>query len=213
MGIFNPINWKDRIVERPRTYTETHNQDGSRTDTPAPGEIQEPGTQISATNLNQMDHGIQDAKTGCYAHGSNGFEKDDPEALKWFEKAAKAGIAGAQYELGKCCAEGRFVEKDEAEALKWYRKAAGQGDDDAQYALGLLYESGRIVEKNAKKAAKWFGKAAEGGEHAGAMYKYAVCLRDGLGIKKNEPEAKNWFGKAAKLGSEEAKAALKRMSR
>lgn len=64
MGIFNPVNWKDRIVERPRTYTETHNQDGSRTDTPAPGEIQEPGTQISATNLNQMDHGIQDAKVG-----------------------------------------------------------------------------------------------------------------------------------------------------
>lgn len=64
MGIFNPINWKDRIVQRPRTYTEVHNQDGSRTDTPAPGEIQEPGTQISATNLNQMDQGIQDAKIG-----------------------------------------------------------------------------------------------------------------------------------------------------
>lgn len=62
MGIFNPINWKDRIVQRPRTYTEVHNQDGSRTDTPAPGEIQEQGTQVSATNLNQMDHGIQDAK-------------------------------------------------------------------------------------------------------------------------------------------------------
>lgn len=62
MSIFNPINWKDRIVQRPRTYTETRNQDGSRTDTPAPGEIQEAGTQISATNLNQMDHGTQDAK-------------------------------------------------------------------------------------------------------------------------------------------------------
>ena len=62
MGIFNPINWKDRIVERPRTYTEVMNQDGSRTDTPAPGEIQEPGTQISATNLNRMDQGTQDAK-------------------------------------------------------------------------------------------------------------------------------------------------------
>lgn len=61
--IFNPINWKDRIVERPRTFTEVHNQDGSRTDTPAPGEVQEPGTQISATNLNRMDQGIQDAKS------------------------------------------------------------------------------------------------------------------------------------------------------
>lgn len=65
MSIFNPINWKDRIVERPRTYTEVTNPDGSRTDTPSPGEIQEPGTQISATNLNQMDHGIQDAKVGA----------------------------------------------------------------------------------------------------------------------------------------------------
>ena len=62
MAIFNPINWKDRIVERPRTYTEVINQDGSRTDTPAPGEIQEAGTQISATNLNQMDQGTQDAR-------------------------------------------------------------------------------------------------------------------------------------------------------
>lgn len=62
MSIFNPINWKDRIVERPRTYTEVINQDGSRTDTPAPGVVQEPGTQVSATNLNQMDQGTQDAK-------------------------------------------------------------------------------------------------------------------------------------------------------
>ncbi len=65
MSIFNPVSWKDRIVQRPRTYTEAYNQDGSRTDTPAPGEIQEPGTQISATNLNQMDFGNQDAKIGA----------------------------------------------------------------------------------------------------------------------------------------------------
>lgn len=62
MSIFNPISWKDRIVQRPRTYTEVYNQDGSRTDTPSPGTVQEAGTQISATNLNQMDFGIQDAK-------------------------------------------------------------------------------------------------------------------------------------------------------
>jgi len=55
-----PIYWKDRVVERPRTYTEVMNQDGSRTDTPAPGEVQEVGTQMSATNFNHMDEGIQD---------------------------------------------------------------------------------------------------------------------------------------------------------
>ena len=55
-----PVGWKDRRVQRPRTFTEVMNSDGSRTDTPAPGEVQEPGTQQSATNFNHMDEGIQD---------------------------------------------------------------------------------------------------------------------------------------------------------
>lgn len=55
-----PVSWVDRRVERPRTYTQVINQDGSRTDTPAPGEVQEQGTQMSATNFNHMDAGIHD---------------------------------------------------------------------------------------------------------------------------------------------------------
>ncbi len=62
---YTPIGWKDRVVERPRTYTESYNTDGSRSDTPAPGEIQEAGTQMSATNFNQMDHGIMDNGIGA----------------------------------------------------------------------------------------------------------------------------------------------------
>ncbi len=62
---YKPIGWKDRVVERPRTYTEIYNTDGSRSDTPAPGEIQESGTQMSATNFNQMDHGIMDNSIGA----------------------------------------------------------------------------------------------------------------------------------------------------
>lgn len=53
-----PIGWKDRRVQRPRTYTEVTNADGSRTDTPAPGEVVEAGTQFSATNMNHMEDGI-----------------------------------------------------------------------------------------------------------------------------------------------------------
>lgn len=55
-----PVSWKDRRVERPRTFTQVMNSDGSRTDTPAPGEIQEPGTQLSATNFNHVEDGILD---------------------------------------------------------------------------------------------------------------------------------------------------------
>ena len=55
------VGWKDRRVQRPRDYTQVMNGDGSRTDTPAPGEVQEPGTQMSATNFNHMDDGILDS--------------------------------------------------------------------------------------------------------------------------------------------------------
>ena len=56
------INWKDHVVERPRTYTEVINADGSKTFTPAPGEVIQQGTPQSATNFNLMDDGIADGQ-------------------------------------------------------------------------------------------------------------------------------------------------------
>jgi len=56
------INWKDHVVERPRTYTEVINEDGSKTFTPAPGEVIQQGTPQSATNFNLMDDGIADGQ-------------------------------------------------------------------------------------------------------------------------------------------------------
>ncbi len=53
------IRWKDHVVERPRTYTEVTNSDGSKTFTAAPGEILQQGTPQSATNFNTMDEALQ----------------------------------------------------------------------------------------------------------------------------------------------------------
>ena len=53
------IRWKDHSVERPRTYTEVSNGDGSKTYTPAPGEIYVQGTPQSATNFNKMEEALQ----------------------------------------------------------------------------------------------------------------------------------------------------------
>ncbi len=54
------IKWKDHVVARPRTYTEAENADGSKTFTPANGEIIQQGTPQSATNFNKMEGGLQD---------------------------------------------------------------------------------------------------------------------------------------------------------
>ena len=53
------IRWTDHVVERPRTYTEAVNGDGSKTFTAAPGEILQQGTPQSATNFNTMDEALQ----------------------------------------------------------------------------------------------------------------------------------------------------------
>lgn len=53
------VGWKDHVVTRPNTYTETVNSDGSKTYVPAPGEVLQQGTPQSATNFNAMDEAIQ----------------------------------------------------------------------------------------------------------------------------------------------------------
>lgn len=57
---YNRTWWKNHIVRRSRTYTEVTNTDGSRTDTPAPGEIFQQGTPLNEGNLNNMEQGISD---------------------------------------------------------------------------------------------------------------------------------------------------------
>lgn len=55
---YNRTVWRNHIVRRSRTYTESVNSDGSRTDTPAPGEIYQQGTPMDEEHLNNMEEGI-----------------------------------------------------------------------------------------------------------------------------------------------------------
>lgn len=56
---YKRIKWQDHVVERPRTYTEVTNSDGSVTHTPSPGEVLQQGTPQSATNFNNIEEGLQ----------------------------------------------------------------------------------------------------------------------------------------------------------
>lgn len=57
---YTRVNFKNRVVERPRTYTLTTNEDSSVTLTPAFGEVEEAGVPLNAENLNKMDKGVSD---------------------------------------------------------------------------------------------------------------------------------------------------------
>ncbi len=51
--------WSDRSVERPRTYFETTNIDNSITHTPAEGVIYNPGKEVNAIRLNNIEDQIE----------------------------------------------------------------------------------------------------------------------------------------------------------
>lgn len=57
---YTKIEWVNRVIQKIHNYTETTNQDGSVTHTPAPGTIIQAGTPRSAENMAHMDQGIKD---------------------------------------------------------------------------------------------------------------------------------------------------------
>lgn len=59
MAYNNRTDWKDLVVARPKTYTETTNSDGSKTFKNAFGETYQNGTPQSAANFNKIEEALQ----------------------------------------------------------------------------------------------------------------------------------------------------------
>lgn len=56
---YNPTVWKDRVIEKPNTFTLQNNPDGTITLIPVTGVVTEVGTPVNAANLNKMENWIQ----------------------------------------------------------------------------------------------------------------------------------------------------------
>lgn len=61
------------------------------------------------------------------------------EDVAWIRKQAESGDAKAQFELGKCYAQGSGVEQSMSDAVEWYRKAAEKGHLRAKKELRNYY--------------------------------------------------------------------------
>ena len=96
-----------------------------------------------------------------YYHGdyhSRGVEEDLKEAFKLYKKAAKQGLATAQYRLALCYDSGEGVKKDLGKAFIWYEKAAEQGHEAARFSVRMAYCYGWGVEKNPGEAERLWEK-------------------------------------------------------
>jgi len=74
---------------------------------------------------------------------------------------AEAGDDEAQFELGKCYANGTGVVQDDVQAAAWYRRAAERGNTDAMVAYGRCLIEGRGVRADGGEGGKWFRHATE----------------------------------------------------
>lgn len=92
-----------------------------------------------------------------------GAEKNYPEAIKWFRRAANQGDAVGARDLGNCYYDGYGVRKDNSEAIKWWNRAASKGDSKAMLTLGQAYELGEGVRQDYSQAKEWYGKSCDNG--------------------------------------------------
>ncbi len=90
--------------------------------------------------------------------------KNFTEARNWYEKAANAGIADAEFGLGLMYDLGNGVPVDRAAALRWYGKAAEGGNASAVCNMGILYYNGEGVKVDRVLAHQYFLIAIQMGE-------------------------------------------------
>ncbi|MBR5895943.1 MAG: sel1 repeat family protein [Akkermansia sp.] len=88
-----------------------------------------------------------------------GCARDYEAAVELLDLAARAGMADALYQLGKCYLKGIGCSKDPAGGVSCLERAAMAGHAAATYRLGDCFENGLGAPRSAELAAYWYRKA------------------------------------------------------
>jgi len=107
------------------------------------------------------------------------WKKDEKEAVKCFEKAAKQGHPRATAQMGACYRYGKGVDPDEKKAAEWFKKAANLGDNWGQFCYGACLCEGRGVEKNVQAGVGWVRKAIANGYNPKFAKEYLEKILEG----------------------------------
>jgi uncharacterized protein len=143
-------------------------------------------------------------------------------AFALFARAAGAGIAEAEYRVGRCYLEGSSVPVSLTESVRWLTRAAAQDHVEAQWLLAALHVHGVGAEADPRALAgetastnlfsakqaldpdfvaaeKWARRAAERGSADGQAV-LAYILTSGPESMRNLEEAHAWYQRAAEAG-------------
>jgi TPR repeat protein len=118
-----------------------------------------------------------------------------PEAIAAYRKAADKGNTSAMVELGVLIGTGTGVAKDPAEARKLFERAAAAGNPRGVTNLAAI-SSGSGAPADPVQARAMLSKAAEENS-AEAEFQLGVMLSEGTGGPKDDVAARTLFEKAA----------------
>lgn len=121
--------------------------------------------------------------------------KDDVQALSFYQKAADAGDPESYFRLGQYFIK-RIINENPCQMFQYFEKGAALGHAQAQAYLGICYDTGIGTEHNAQKAVYWYEKAADQWDSTG-LTRLGFCLENGRGISKDPAKAVHYYQKAA----------------
>ncbi len=121
-----------------------------------------------------------------------------PEAIGAYRKAAGKGSSAAMVELGVLHATGAGVPKDEAEARKLFERASEAGNPRGVTNLAALSNSAGAPSDPAQARAL-LARAAQANS-AEAQYQLGLMTADGIGGPKDDAAARALFEQAAAQG-------------
>jgi localization factor PodJL len=171
------------------------------TATPLPPEI---GSKALIDAASAGDPGASHEIAIRFAQGRVGGAPNFEMAAAWLDRAARAGIAPAQFRLGGLYEKGLGVRKDPAEARRLYMAAAAKGHAKAMHNLAVLYAAGTADgAPDYAAAAGWFRKAAAYGT-VDSQYNLGILYARGSGVERDFVESYKWFTLAIKGGDKDA---------
>ena len=117
---------------------------------------------------------------GVMLEFGQGLERNPTEAFAWYQKAAKAQLPDAYYNLGRAYNFGTGVSQDFGQAEDWYYKAIKEGNTDALFYLGTLYSNNLGADKTTDQnviAYAWMHNAAKLGNRTAQAIEQRLLIK------------------------------------
>ncbi len=134
-------------------------------------------------------------RLGVAAYNRQEFE----EAFDHLMPLAEAGIAEAQYLIGRLHGEGYGVPRDDAKAALWIDKAVVQGYPKAILYKGIMVSNGTGYLQDYEQAVQLF-RSIVGNKYANLYFELGRHLYDGLGKKHSKRAGLYYFDTSIMLG-------------